>query len=95
MSATVSFQGIGASPGVAVGHAFVIDPRRVRTPKVKLTRSELEGEVLRFKTAIELSDRQLEELKTKLDTDGEEHGMILEAHRMMLHDPMFLVEVTR
>ena len=95
MSATVSFQGIGASPGVAVGHAFVLDARRVRTPKVKLTKSELEGEVLRFKTAIELSDRQLEELKTRLDTDGLEHGMILEAHRMMLHDPMFLVEVTR
>lgn len=95
MSATVSFQGIGASPGVAIGHAFVLDARRVRTPKVKLTRSELEGEVLRFKTAIELSDRQLEELKTKLDSDGQEHGMILEAHRMMLHDPMFLVEVTR
>ena len=95
MSATVSFQGIGASPGVAIGHAFVLDARRLRTPKVKLTRSELEGEVLRFKTAIELSDRQLEELKTKLDSDGQEHGMILEAHRMMLHDPMFLVEVTR
>ena len=95
MSATVSFQGIGASPGVAVGHAFVLDARRVRTPKVKLNKSELEGEVLRFKTAIELSDRQLEELKTRLDSDGEEHGMILEAHRMMLHDPMFLVEVTR
>ena len=95
MSATVSFQGIGASPGVAVGHAFVLDARRVRTPKVKLMKAELEGEVLRFKTAIDLSDRQLEELKTKLDSDGEEHGMILEAHRMMLHDPMFLVEVTR
>ncbi len=95
MSATVSFQGIGASPGVAIGHAFVLDARRVRTPKVKLNRSELEGEVLRFKTAIDLSDRQLEELKTRLDSDGQEHGMILEAHRMMLHDPMFLVEVTR
>lgn len=95
MSATVSFQGIGASPGVVIGRAFVLDARRVRTPKVKLTKSELEGEVLRFKTAIELSDRQLEELKTRLDSDGQEHGMILEAHRMMLHDPMFLVEVTR
>lgn len=95
MSATVSFQGIGASPGVAVGHAFVLDARRVRTPKVKLTKAELEAEVLRFKTAIELSDRQLDELKTRLDNDGLEHGMILEAHRMMLHDPMFLVEVTR
>jgi phosphotransferase system enzyme I (PtsI) len=95
VSATVSFQGIGASPGVAVGHAFVLDARRVRTPKVKLTKSELEGEVLRFKTAIELSDRQLEELKERLGADGQEHALILEAHRMMLHDPMFLVEVTR
>ncbi len=95
VSATVSFQGIGASPGVAVGHAYVLDARRVRTPKVKLTKAEIEGEVLRFKTSIELSDRQLEELKTKLGADGQEHGLILEAHRMMLHDPMFLVEVTR
>lgn len=95
VSATVSFQGIGASPGVAVGQAFVLDARRVRTPKVKLTPTELEGEVLRFKTAIELSDRQFEELKTRLGADGQEHSMILEAHRMMLHDPMFLVEVSR
>jgi phosphotransferase system enzyme I (PtsI) len=78
-----------------VGHAYVLDARRVRTPKVKLTKAEIEGEVLRFKTSIELSDRQLEELKTKLGADGQEHGLILEAHRMMLHDPMFLVEVTR
>lgn len=95
MSATVSFQGIGASPGVAVGHAYVLDARRVRTPKVKLTRAEVDAEVLRFKTAIELSDRQFEDLKQKLGGDGQEHGLILEAHRMMLHDPMFIVEVTR
>jgi phosphotransferase system enzyme I (PtsI) len=98
VSATVSLHGIGASPGVAVGHAFVIDARRVRTPKVKLRSEEIEAEVMRFKTAIALSDRQLEELKSKLTglgTDGGEHGLILEAHRLMLHDPMFLVEVSR
>jgi phosphotransferase system enzyme I (PtsI) len=95
LSATVSFQGIGASPGVAVGHAFVLDEKRVRTPKIKLNKTETEAEVLRFKTAIDLSDRQLEELKKRLGEDGEEHGLILEAHRMMLHDPMFIVEVSR
>ncbi len=97
MRATISLQGIAASPGVSIGHAFVMDARRVRTPKVKLTRDEVDGEVLRFKTAIELSDRQLEEIKTKLSGsgDGQEHGLILEAHRLMLHDPMFIVEVTR
>ena len=95
VSATVSFQGIGASPGVAVGHAFVLDAKRVRTPKIKLTKNETDAEVLRFKTAIDLSDVQFEELKTKLGSDSQEHGLILEAHRMMLHDPMFIVEVTR
>ena len=96
MSATVSFQGIGASPGVAVGQAYVLDNRKVRTPKVKLTIDEVEPEVMRFKTAIELSDRQLEEIKERLaGTDGAEHALILEAHRLMLQDPMFIVEVTR
>ncbi|MBE2248960.1 MAG: phosphoenolpyruvate--protein phosphotransferase [Myxococcus sp.] len=96
MTAPVSFQGIGASPGVAVGQAFVLDARKVRTPKVKLKPEEADTEVMRFKTAITLSDVQLEDLKVKLATGAEnEHGLILEAHRMMLHDPMFLVEVTR
>ena len=97
MTQPVSFHGIGASPGVAMGHAVVLDRKGVRTPKLKLASDEVDTEALRLKTAIELSDRQLEELKTRLATerDGGEHGLILEAHRMMLHDPMFLVEVTR
>ena len=100
MSATVSLQGIGASPGVAVGHAFVLDTRRIRTPKVKLKPDEVEPEAMRFKTAVDLSDVQLHELKDRLFSDsegsqGQDHALILEAHRMMLHDPMFLVEVTR
>ncbi len=100
MSATVSLQGIGASPGVAVGHAFVLDSKRVRTPKVKLKADEVDSEALRFKTAVDLSDRQLHELKERLFSEsdksqGQDHALILEAHRMMLHDPMFLVEVSR
>ncbi|MBL8957346.1 MAG: phosphoenolpyruvate--protein phosphotransferase [Myxococcaceae bacterium] len=99
MSATQSFKGIGASPGVAVGHAYVLDNRRVRTPKVKLQENEIEPEALRFKTAVELSSSQLDDLKEKLKRDSEEgsqdHGLILEAHKLMLQDPMFIVEVNR
>jgi phosphoenolpyruvate-protein phosphotransferase (PTS system enzyme I) len=97
-SLPATFHGIGASPGIAVGVAFVLDTKRVRTPKVKLRQADIEAEQLRFKTAIALSDGQLEELKTRLggsNSDGLEHGLILEAHRLMLQDPMFLVEVAR
>ena len=98
MAQQQTFSGIGASPGVAVGHAFVLDTRKVRTPKVKLEATETTAEGLRFKTAIDLSDRQLAELKDKLSQEGQhgqDHALILEAHRMMLHDPLFMDEVHR
>ncbi|HYV45150.1 MAG TPA: phosphoenolpyruvate--protein phosphotransferase [Myxococcaceae bacterium] len=93
---TLTFKGIGASPGVAVGHAFVIDRKRIRTPKARLGEEEVEQELMRIKTAVELSDHQLQELKDRLGHgEGQEHALILEAHRLMLHDPMFVDEVKR
>lgn len=93
---TLSFKGIGASPGIAVGRAFVLDRKRIRTPKSRLADEEVEQELMRIKTAVELSDHQLQELKDRLGHgEGQEHALILEAHRLMLHDPMFVDEVKR
>jgi phosphotransferase system enzyme I (PtsI) len=93
---TLSFRGIGASPGVAVGQAFLLDRKRVRTPKLRLNSEEVEDELMRLKTAIDLSDHQLLELKEKLvHSDGQDHALILEAHRLMLRDPMLVDEVNR
>ncbi len=100
VSATLSFQGIGASPGITVGHAYVVDQKKVRTPKLKLKPEDVEAEVMRFKTALALSERQLDEIRTRLlagvpENEGAEHGLILDAHKLMLQDPMFITEVTR
>ncbi len=93
---TLNLKGIGASPGVAVGHAFILDRKRVRTPKLRLAEAEVDPERMRMKTALDLSDRQLSELKDQISkTEGPEHALILEAHRLMLHDPMFVDEVNR
>ena len=89
-------QGIGASPGLTLGRAFVLDRRRLRTPKLRLSDAEIEPELMRMKTAIDLSDHQLMDLKQRLErSDGKDHAMILEAHRLMLRDPMLLDEVNR
>ncbi|HZH76001.1 MAG TPA: phosphoenolpyruvate--protein phosphotransferase, partial [Archangium sp.] len=70
--------------------------KRVRTPKLRLTEAEVDPERMRMKTALDLSDRQLSELKDQISkTEGPEHALILEAHRLMLHDPMFVDEVNR
>lgn len=93
---TLNLKGIGASPGVAVGHAFLLDRRRVRTPKLRLAEAEVDPERLRLRTALELSDQQLAELKEQVSrSEGPEHGLILEAHRLMLNDPMLVDEVNR
>ncbi|HLT29674.1 MAG TPA: phosphoenolpyruvate--protein phosphotransferase [Myxococcaceae bacterium] len=92
----LSFHGIGASPGVAVGRAFVIDWKRLRTPRYRLAPKDVEGELMRVKTALELSNLQLEDIKAQLEQgDASDHAMILEAHRLMLHDPMLVDEVRR
>jgi phosphotransferase system enzyme I (PtsI) len=93
---TLSIKGIGASPGVAVGRAFLLDRKKVRTPKLRLGESEVESELRRMRTAIELSDHQLSEIKERLaQGEGHDHALILEAHRLMLHDPMFVDEVNK
>ena len=56
---TLSFKGIGASPGVAVGLAFLLDRKKVRTPKLRLNEDEVHTELMRLKTAVDLSDHQL------------------------------------
>jgi phosphotransferase system enzyme I (PtsI) len=93
---SLKLHAIAASPGMAIGRAFVLDRRRVRTPKLKLAASEVEAELMRFKTAIDLSEHQLQGLKDRLErSDGKDHALILEAHRLMLRDPMLFDEVNR
>jgi phosphotransferase system enzyme I (PtsI) len=82
------FKGMGASPGVAVGAAYVIDRRSVRTPKRHLDGAEIGAEVERFRAALRDADADLDRIKRKLAgrPGGEAPIGILEAHQMIVHD---------
>ncbi|HJZ86404.1 MAG TPA: phosphoenolpyruvate--protein phosphotransferase [Polyangia bacterium] len=87
--------GIAASPGVAIGRVYLLDRRKVKTPKQHIPPEEVEKEIRRFEAALRESDQQLERIKQKLkEREGEEHFQILEAHQLILHDE-HLVEPTR
>jgi phosphotransferase system enzyme I (PtsI) len=97
---TSTLVGIAASPGIAIGRAWPLERRRVRTPKRKLAPEELQDELARLRTALELSDVQLKEVREMVDragarAGGAEHAAIIDMHRMMLKDEMLVLEAQR
>jgi len=99
-SGTSILVGIAASPGIAIGRCWSVDRRRVRTPKRRLAPEEVDAELARLRTALELSDLQLSEVKEKVErAEGApgtaEHTAIIDMHRMMLKDEMLVLEAQR
>ena len=96
---TTILLGLAASPGIAIGRCWTIDRRKVRTPKRKLGPEEVEGELARLRTALELSDLQLADVRAKLAKSeggaGADHTAIIDMHRMMLKDEMLVLEAQR
>lgn len=82
-------KGIGASPGIVVGRAFLLDRSKVRLPQRRIPGNRVAGEMKRFRDAIELSKKQLFEIKNGiLDEEVRKHAFILDVHLMILDDPM-------
>lgn len=80
--------GIPASPGIAIGPAFVVDRRRVHVPRTEIDRDSVDAEAERFRAAIRTTQEQLETIKARMPHG--EHRQILKAQQMMLRDPDLL-----
>ncbi len=80
-------EGLGISPGIAIGPAFVADDN-IAVPEYRLEPAQVEDELARFAAALALSVKQLKKLKGKADglpgTAKEEVGYLLDAHLHML-----------
>ena len=84
-------RGIGASPGIIIGKAYLIERFKVRLPQKQIDPGQVEEEVNRFLNAIQESQDQLTEIKEKiLDPQVRKHSFILDVHVMILNDEMLL-----
>ncbi len=84
-------QGIGASPGIVVGKAYLVERLKVRLPQKQIDPAQVEKEVKRFLKAIQESQDQLIEIKEKiLDPEVRKHSFILDVHLLILKDEMLL-----
>lgn len=90
---TFVLKGIGVSPGVVIGKAYLFDRRDAQVPLYKLSDPALiDAEVVRYRRALEESEKHLLELKTKLSEmgGGMEPLYIIDVHVMILRDAKFI-----
>jgi phosphoenolpyruvate-protein phosphotransferase (PTS system enzyme I) len=89
-------RGTGASPGIAIGRAYVVERSRLKIPRRHIDADEVDEEIARFRRALRVSDRQLEWIKEKIEEREEsEHYNIIAAHQLILHDEHVVDETER
>jgi phosphoenolpyruvate-protein phosphotransferase (PTS system enzyme I) len=88
--------GIAASPGIAIGRVWLVDRRKVKTPRRELGPEETEAEVERLRQALALSDTQLAAVREKVEkVEGAAHSAIIDTYRVMLKDELLVREAER
>ncbi|MGA3086342.1 MAG: phosphoenolpyruvate--protein phosphotransferase [Thermodesulfobacteriota bacterium] len=82
-------KGIGASEGVAIGRAYLVDRSRVKVVnQYLLDPSQVELEMERFKEAVTKADIQLHQIIEEIPEEIKDHAGIIDSHRLILRDRM-------
>lgn len=80
------YKGTGASPGIALGKALVIEHSELVIEKKAI--DNIEEEVQKLQNAVEVSKEELTKVKEKALLElGEHEAEIFEAHLLVLEDP--------
>lgn len=78
-------KGLGVSPGIGIGNAFIIDKKTMNIERKHVV--DTDSEIKRFRNALEVGKIQLNELYLKtLEEVGEKEAQIFKSHEMMLED---------
>lgn len=85
---TKTLKGIAASDGIAVAPAYLLVEPDLSFSKT--TVSDVDGELARYKKAIEVSTAEVEQIRDSAKKSlGEDEAQVFEAHLMILNDPEF------
>ncbi|RJP68887.1 MAG: phosphoenolpyruvate--protein phosphotransferase [Candidatus Abyssobacteria bacterium SURF_17] len=89
--------GIGASPGIVIGKAYVVHSESFRIFPRRLTDEEVEGEIDRFKEAVAASRQEILVVKEAFLEKGHSPDLteIFDTHIHLLEDPVLTDETIR
>src|SRR4030042_5304337 len=84
---TQFIKGIGVTPGIVIGKAYLLDRKKIEAPARVLPEFQVPQEVSRFLDAVEESKKQLRMAKDKLlHEDAAGPSYILDTHLLLLED---------
>jgi len=84
---TQFIKGIGVTPGIVIGKAYLLDRRKIEAPARVLPEFQVPQEVSRFLDAVEESKKQLRAAKERLlREDAAGPSYILDTHLLLLED---------
>jgi phosphoenolpyruvate-protein phosphotransferase (PTS system enzyme I) len=87
------YTGIAASPGIAIGHAFIYDESNFWVEEKSIAPDAIEQEKVRFDNAIREVIKDIRDLKSKLEHKvGRNEASIFDPHIMLLEDPAVIKE---
>ncbi|GIQ68309.1 phosphoenolpyruvate--protein phosphotransferase [Xylanibacillus composti] len=87
-------KGIGASPGIAVGKAFVLPNWEWDVPDNTIDVADLAAEFERLYEGIHTSKSEIQSIKQEIyEVIGEAESNIFDAHLAILDDPVFMNEI--
>jgi len=96
ISGELVLQGIGVSPGVAVGEVVVFAQEGAAVPERTISERDIPLEIARFEEALIKTRHQIAEIQRKVSSElGEEHASIFDAHLLVTDDRYFVEEVIR
>ncbi len=87
MTQEIVCRGVAVAPGIAIGQAYVQQPREVLVPNFVVDKDKVDDEVARFRAALQVTGEDIRESKLRLEEQiGEDHAKIFDAHLLILED---------
>lgn len=89
----LSLYGAGIGRGIAIGQAYVLKNSKIDIQRSSLKSSAITKEISRFKKAINETEQQYRIMQRELPSNApKEAAAFINAHRMMLKDPLLVNE---
>ena len=90
----VVLKGIGVSPGIVIGRAFLLDNEDVVISKRQINENQVPEEIVRFEEALAQARSDILRIQKKISAEiGVEHSDIFNAHLLILEDRALLEEI--